>query len=165
MKDMIKAMVQEMVAQSIKEVMAEMMGTAPQVANAEVEKPVKKAISMTREEFLALEEPEELGEKTPLNFDIVKVPCGRGFTTVAKYNQFVPSDIWTVNHLAITANYGGKWSSKHKGYTFKDNNHFMAFCHSYHVKTTLDDNDRRNIKVYKSEQAKRKAEYYANLAK
>lgn len=164
MKDMIKAMVQEMVAQSIKEVMAEMMGTTPQVANAEVVAPVKKSTGMSREEFLAVEEPAEFVEKMPLDFDVVKVPCGRGFANVVKYNQFVPSDVWTVNHLAITANYGGKWSGKFKGYTFPDIGTLRVFLNSYHIKSTLDENDRNNVKAYKAEKAKAKAEYYANLA-
>lgn len=165
MKDMIKAMVQEMVAQSIKEVMAEMMGTTPQVANAEVVAPVKKSTGMSREEFLAVEEPAEFVEKMPLDFDVVKVPCGRGFANVVKYNQFVPSDVWTVNHLAITANYGGKWSGKFKGYTFPDVGTLRVFLNSYHIKSQLDENDRNNVKAYKAERAKAKAEYYAGLAK
>jgi hypothetical protein len=165
MKDMIKAMVQEMVAQSIKEVMAEMMGTTPVVANAEVVEPVKVKSGMSREEFLSLEEPVEVAEKMPLDFDVVKVPCGRGFANVVKYNQFVPSDVWTVNHLAITANYGGKWSGKFKGYTFPDVGTLRVFLNSYHIKSKLDENDRNNVKVYKAERAKAKAEYYANLAK
>ena len=165
MKDMIKAMVQEMVAQSIKEVMAEMMGTTPSVAPAEVVAPVKKAPSMSREEFLAVEEPAEIVEKFPLDYEVVKVPCGRGFATVVKYNQFVPSDVWTVNHLAITANYGGKWSGKFKGYTFPDTATLRAFLNGYAIKTSLTDIDRQNVKAYKAERAKAKAEYYANLAK
>lgn len=159
MKDMIKAMVQEMVAQSIKEVMAEMMGTSPIVANAEVvEKPVKK--TMTKEEFFALEEdaPKSHKDYSTLDFEPVSAKA-------LKYNGYVPSDIWTVNHLAITQKYGGKWSGKLKAYVFESHADAVTFAQSYKIKTELDDTDRHNIKVYKAERAKAKAEYYANLAK
>ena len=156
MKDMIKAMVQEMVAQSIKEVMAEMMGTAPQVAPAEVVEAKKP--SMSRDEFFALaSEPKAQRDYSHLDFDPVNAKA-------LKYNDYVPSDIWTVNHLAITKEYGGKWSAKLKAYVFENHAAAVRFAQSYKIKTELTDVDRHNIKVYKAERAKAKAEYYAKKA-
>lgn len=166
MKEMMREMMGSMMQDIMKEMMSEMMGTTPEVANAEVVEPVKpKAPTMSREEFLTLEEPAEIAEKMPLDFEVVKIPCGRGFANVVRYNQFVPSDVWTVNHLAITANYGGKWSGKFKGYTFPDVGTLRVFLNGYHIKSKLDENDRNNVKAYKAERAKAKAEYYNNLAK
>ena len=159
MKEMIKSMVQEMVAQSIKEVMAEMMGTTstPQVTPAEVVKTTSKP-SMSREDFLALaEETQPVTTPTELDF----VVSGR----TVKYSGYVPSDIWTVNHLAITKNWGGKWSSKNKGYIFDSTTNLRNFLMSYKIKTELTDADKAAIKVYKAEKAQAKAEYYAKLAK
>lgn len=156
MKDMIKAMVQEMVMQSIKEVMEEMMGT-PKVANAEVEKPVAKP-KMTKEEFFALdEEPKSFKDYSSLDFEPVN-------SKSLKYNGYVPSDIWTVNHIAITQQYGGKWNGKLKAYSFETHSDAVNFAQSYKIKTELTDEDKHNIKVYKAERAKAKAEYYAKKA-
>ena len=158
MKEMIKSMVQEMVAQSIKEVMAEMMGTTstPQVATAEVVKPKSSALS--REDFLALaEETQPATVPTELDF----VVSGR----TAKYSGYVPSDIWTVNHLVITKTWGGKWSSKNKGYIFDSTANLRNFLMHYKIKTELTDADKAAIKTYKAEKAQAKAEYYAKLAK
>ena len=156
MKDMIKAMVQEMVAQSIKEVISEMMGTTPEVAPAEVVTP--KKVTMTKEEFLSLaDEPKAQKDYSSLDFEPVNAKA-------LKYNGYVPSDIWTVNHLAITKQYGGKWSAKLKAYVFESHAAAVNFAQSYKIKTELTDVDRHNIKVYKAERAKAKAEYYAKKA-
>ena len=77
MKEMIRAMVQEMVMQSIKEVMAEMMDTSPEVAPAEVAKPVRK--TMTKEEFFALE------EETPKK-------SSKDYSTLVKYTIEIEKD-------------------------------------------------------------------------
>ena len=156
MKDMIKAMVQEMVMQSIKEVMVEMMGT-PTVAPAEVVKPVKQ--TMTKAEFFALEESEPKSHKdySQLDFEPVNAKS-------LKYNGYVPSDIWTINHIAITRDYGGKWNGKLKAYSFESHAAAVNFAQSYQIKTELDDADRHNVKLYKAERAKAKAEYYAKKA-
>ena len=156
MKDMIKALVQEMVAQSIKEVISEMMGTTPEVAPAEVVTP--KKVTMTKEEFFSLaDEPKAQKDYSGLDFEPVNAKA-------LKYNGYVPSDIWTVNHLAITRNYGGKWSAKLKAYVFESHAAAVNFAQSYKIKTELTDVDRHNIKVYKAERAKAKAEYYAKKA-
>lgn len=156
MKDMIKAMVQEMVAQSIKEVISEMMGTTPEVAPAEVATP--KKVTMTKEEFFSLaDEPKAQKDYSVLDFEPVNAKA-------LKYNGYVPSDIWTVNHLAITKQYGGKWSAKLKAYVFESHAAAVNFAQSYKIKTELTDVDRHNIKVYKAERAKAKAEYYAKKA-
>ena len=165
MKEMIKGMVQEMVAQAIKEVMAEMMGgSTPVVAKAEVVESKPNEIRMSREEFLAIEEPEEIIAMNPVDFDPVKVKWGKGYTTVVRYNQYISSDIWTANHLDITRKYNAKWSGKLKGYTFQDVNELRTFLASYQIKTELTTEDRYNIKLYKAERAKKQAEYYANKA-
>lgn len=156
MKEMIKAMVQEMVAQSIKEVMAEMMGTAPQVTPAEVVKP-KGVNTLSREDFLALaEEHEPVATPTELDF----IVSGK----TAKYNGYVSSDIWIVNHLAISQNWKGRWSNKNKGYIFNSTAELRNFLMNYRIKTQLDENDRHNIKAYKAARAQKQAEYYAKKA-
>lgn len=155
--EMIKAMVQAQVEQAIKEALGDILGT-PEVAPAEVvaEKPVKK--TMSKEEFFALaEDKKPVKDYSTLDFEPVNA-------RTLKYNGYVPSDIWTVNHLAITRNYGGKWNARLKGYTFESHADAVNFAQSYKIKTVLDDTDRHNIKVYKAERAKAKAEYYANLA-
>ena len=156
MKDMIKAMVQEMVMQSIKEVMGEMLGS-PEVAKAEVVKPVKQTIS--KEEWFALEEtaPKSYKDYSQLDFEPVSPKA-------LKYNGYVPSDIWTINHIAITQQYGGKWNGKLKAYSFESHAAAVNFAQSYKIKTDLTDEDRHNIKVYKAERAKATAEYYAKKA-
>ena len=158
MKDMIKKMVEEIVAQSIKEVMAEMMGVSntPEVAPAEVAAP--KPNTMSREDFLALA-MEDTPKSVPVEIDFVVFG-----SRTAKYTGYVPSDVWTVNHLAITKNYGAKWSKKNGGYVFETPTELRNFLASYHIKTDLDDTDRHNIKVYKAERAKARAEYYAKKA-
>jgi hypothetical protein len=113
---------------------------------------------MSREDFLALAvEDEPVATPTKLNFVVFG-------NRTARYNGYVPSDIWTVNHLAITRNYGGKWSKKNGGYIFDSTTALRNFLGSYHIKTELTDEDRHNIKVYKAERAKAKAEYYAKKA-
>ena len=158
MKEMMKEMMGSMMQDIMKEMMSEMMGATPEVANAEVVKPVKKP-AMTKEEFFAIaEEPKAVKDYTGLDFEPVNAKA-------LKYNGYVPSDIWTVNHLAITKEYGGRWSAKLKAYVFESHSAAVVFAQSYKIKTELDDTDRHNIKVYKAERAKAKAEYYANLAK
>ena len=156
--EMIKAMVQAQIEQAIKETLGDMLGT-PEVAPAETVagKPVKK--TMSKEEFFALAETSSKPVKDYKDLDFEPVNA-----RTLKYNGYVPSDIWTVNHLAITRNYGGKWNAKLKGYTFETHAAAVNFAQSYKIKTELTEEDRHNVKVYKAERAKAKAEYYANLA-
>jgi hypothetical protein len=153
-------MVQEMVAQSIKEVMAEMMGTSstPAVTPAEVVKP-KSPKTLSKDDFLALAEEEE-PVAVPKELDFVVFG-----SRTARYNGYVASDIWTINHLAITKNWGGKWSKKNGGYVFDTPANLRNFLMNYRIKSELTADDKAAIKAYKAEKAQQKAEYYAKLAK
>ena len=155
MKEMMREMMAQMMAETMKEMMGEMMGV--DVAKAEVEKPIKK--TMTKEEFFALEEDEPKFSKDYSHLDFEPVN-----SKSLKYNSYVPSDIWTINHLAITRDYGAKWNGRLKAYTFETHADAVNFAQSYKIKTELDETDRHNIKVYKAERAKAKAEYYAKKA-
>lgn len=156
MEKMMEQYMEKMMESMMTKMFSSMM--APEVAPAEVEKPVKK--TMTREEFFALEEDEPKVSKDYSTLDFEPVN-----SKTLKYNGYVPSDIWTINHLAITRDYNGKWNRKLKGYTFESHADAVNFAQSYKIKTTLTDEDKHNIKVYKAERAKAKAEYYSNLAK
>lgn len=159
--EMIKAMVQAQVEQAIKEALGDMLGATPEVTSAEVSSPVatpKSPKTLSREDFLALaEETEEV--ETPKELDFVVYG-----SRTARYNSYVPSDIWTINHIAITKNYGAKWSKKNGGYVFETSAQLRNFLQSYKIKTKLTDDDHKSIKAYKAERAKAKAEYYAKKA-
>lgn len=157
MNKMMAEMMPKMMEAMMTSMMSAMMGEPVEVANAEVTKPVKK--TMSKEEFFALDsdEPKFTKDYSHLDFEPVNAKA-------LKYNAYVPSDIWTINHLAITKNYGGRWSAKLKAYVFETHADAVNFAQSYKIKTQLDDTDRHNIKVYKAERAKAKAEYYAKKA-
>ena len=156
METMMEQYMEKAMANMMEKMFSTMMGT-PTEAPAEVTTP-KSPKTLSKEDFLALsEEVKEVA--TPKELDFVVFG-----TKTAKYNGYVPSDIWTVNHLAITKNYGAKWSKKNGGYVFPSTAELRNFLGSYHIKTQLDDTDRHNIKVYKAERAKAKAEYYAKKA-
>ena len=145
----------EMMMQTMMQNMMNSMMAAVSPAPTEESKPVKKQVkTMTREEFFALEEDSKTStDLSALDFEPISAKS-------LKYNGYVPSDIWTVNHLAITREYNGKWSGKLKAYTFPTHADAVNFAQSYKIKTELTDTDRHNIKVYKAERAKAKAEYY-----
>ena len=131
-------------------------------SNAEVETATatKKATpkTLSKEDFLAL--TEETEEVTPMELDFVVFG-----NKTARYNRSVPSDIWIVNHLAITSKYGAKWSKKNNGYIFETSYELRNFLTSYQIKNTLTDADKKAVSEYKKETAQKRAEYYANLAK
>lgn len=158
MNQMTEKMMEVMMQSMMKNMMNSMMAAVAPTEQEEV-KPVKKTVkTMTKEEFFALEEePKSSKDLSELDFEPVSAKSLR-------YNGYVPSDIWTINHIAITQNYGGKWSGKLKAYTFPTHSDAVNFAQSYKIKTQLDDKDRANIKLYKSERAKAKAEYYAKKA-
>ena len=157
MESMMEKYMEQMMAKTMEKMFSSLM--TPEVAPAEVTEAVKPTKSgMTKEEFLALDDsPKSVKDYSDLDFDPVSAKA-------LKYNGYVPSDIWTVNHLAITKDYGGKWSSKLKAYVFESHAAAVNFAQSYKIKTELTDVDRHNIKVYKAERAKAKAEYYAKKA-
>lgn len=156
MAEMMPKMMEKMMESMMTAMMNSMMSTTPEVAPAEVVE-VKKP-SMTREEFFALaDEPKAQKSLAGLDFEPVNAKA-------LKYNGYVPSDVWTVNHLAITREYHGKWSAKLKAYVFENHAAAVNFAQSYKIKTELTDIDRQNVKAYKAERARAKAEYYAKLA-
>ena len=156
---MMEKMMEQYMERAMENMMAKMFSSmmSPTVANAEVEVPAKKTPNtLSREDFLALSEEEPEVSVEPVELDFVVYG-----SKTARYNRSVPSDIWVVNHLAITRNYGARWSKKNGGYIFESTSALRNFLASYKIKTVLDDTDRHNIKVYKAERAKAKAEYYA----
>ncbi len=137
------------------QMMSSMSAMATPVAE---EKPVKQeAPKLTKEEFLNLDFSSQPVSLKELDFDIVS-------STVCKYNGYVPSDVWTANHIAISQKYGAKWSKKAGGYKFESAAAMQNFLRSYQIKTELTDVDRHNIKLYKQERARAKAEYYQKKA-
>lgn len=158
---MMEQMMEQMMVKMMEKTMTKMFSSMmePEIANAEVEKTSqKKATTMTKEEFFALEDTTVSSKDySVLDFEPINAKT-------LKYNGYVPSDIWVVNHLAITSQYGGKWNPRLKGYTFETHADAVNFAQSYKIKTELDDKDRHNIKIYKFEKAKAKAEYYAKKA-
>ena len=159
MKEMVQTMMMSMMKETMQEMMSEMVGTKPQVANAEVVTTKKAPKTLSKEDFLALaEETEE--SITPVELDFVVYG-----SKTARYNRSVPTDIWTINHLAITQKYGAKWSKKNGGYIFETSADLRNFLSSYQIKQTLSETDKKAIADYKREKAQRRAEYYANLAK
>lgn len=153
MESMMEKYMEQMMAKTMEKMFSSMM---PQETPAEVTKP-KGSNTLSREDFLALvEESEPVATPTELDFMVV------GKT--AKYTGYVPSDVWTVNHLAITKNWNGRWSSKNKGYIFDSTANLRHFLANYKIKTELTDADKEAVKQYKADAAKRKAEYYAKLA-
>lgn len=157
MAQMTEKMMETMMQTMMQSMMNSMMETIAPKEQEEV-KPKKTVRTMTKEEFFALEEDSKpTSDLSSLDFEPVSAKSLR-------YNGYVPSDIWTVNHIAITQKYGGRWSSKLKAYTFPTHADAVNFAQSYKIKTELDDNDRQNIKTYKAERAKAKAEYYAKKA-
>ena len=140
--------------------MNSMMAAVAPKEQEDVKSAVKKSVkTLTREEFLALEEvaDDKAVSLEELDFEVIS-------TKSCKYNRSVPSDIGTANHLAISQKYGAKWSKKVGGYTFNSSAELRNFLNSYQIKTELTDIDRHNIKLYKADRAKARAEYYAKKA-
>ena len=162
MNEMMSQMTEKMMEVMMQSVMQNMMNSmAAAVAPKEQEevKPVKKAVkTMTREGFFSLEE--DFKHSSDLSELDVEPVTAKSLC----YNSYVPSDVWIANHIDITQRYNAKWSSKLKAYTFPTHAEAVNFAQSYRIKTKLDDNDRNNVKAYKAERAKAKAEYYAKKA-
>ena len=147
METMMEAYMEKAMASMMEKMFSSMVPTS---TPAEVEKP--HTSGMSRDEFLALADEAE-PEATPTELDFTV--SGR----TVKYNGFVPKDIWTVNHIAITKLWKGRWSSKNKGYIFESTADLRRFLSQYQIKTKLTDEDRHNIKVYNAEKAQRELEY------
>lgn len=157
MQEMMNEMMSKMMETCMASMMSQMMNSMQAMVNPEPvveEKPIKSTPKLTKEEFLNLNFEAEANNLKALDFEVVS-------NTVCKYNGYVPSDIWTANHIAISQKYGAKWSKKAGGYKFETAAAMQNFLRSYQIKTELTDVDRHNIKLYKQERAKAKAEYYA----
>ena len=154
---MMETMMASYMEKAMENMMAKMFSSMmPTEAPAEVAKP-KSVNTLSKEDFLALaEETQPVATPTELDF----VVSGK----TAKYNGYVPSDIWTINHIAITKTWGGRWSKKNGGYMFDNPANLRNFLMHYQIKSTLTDADKEAIKTYKAEKAAAKAEYYAKLA-
>lgn len=163
MNEMMNKMMAEMMPKMMEAMMASMMNammgsTTPEVTPAVVEPAKKNPGTLSKEDFLALsEDVEPVAPPTELDFVVFG-------SRTARYNGYVPKDIWTVNHIAITKNWRGKWSSKNKGYVFETPALLRNFLMNYKLKSELTDADKVAVKAYYAESAKRKAEYYAKKA-
>ena len=145
----------------------------PQVAFAEVSTPVvtptptkKTSKILSREDAIALYDNHLLSEETDSQWKGIgeadlELVGKRG----VRYTAFLPSDLWVINHINITKNYSAKWSSKMKCYMFENTAYAINFLRSYEIKKNLTEEDRKAIEEYNKEKNRRKAEYYANLAK
>lgn len=161
-EEMMNTMMEKMMETMMTSMMNKMMNSMQtMVSPAEVEeKPVKQVTpKLTKEEFLALDFGAE--KKSLAELDLVPV---EGSYTVCKYTGYVPKDVWTINHIAITQKYGAKWSKKAGGYKFESAAAMQNFLAHYQIKTELTDVDRHNIKVWNQERAQAKAEYYSKKA-
>ena len=157
---MMENMMEAYMAKAMENMMAKMFSSMmPTEAPAEAEPVKSKSVNtLSREDFLAIsEEVEPVAVPKELDFVVYG-------SRTARYNGYVSIDIWTVNHLVITRDWKGRWSKKNGGYVFNSPAELRNFLMNYHIKTSLDENDRHNIKVYKAERAKAKAEYYAKKA-
>ena len=157
MEKMMSQYMEKMMEATMMKMFSNMMPSTPEVAPAEVVKKAPKTLS--KEEFLAMAE-ETTEPITPMELDFVVYG-----SKTARYNRSVPSDIWTINHLAITKKYGAKWSKKNGGYVFETSSALRNFLGSYQILTELTDEHKNAIAEYKRERARKRAEYYANLAK
>lgn len=159
---MMEQMMEQMMMKTMEKMFAQMMGVSdtPTVANAEVATATKKAPNtISKEDFLALSEETE--EEVSVELDFVVFG-----SRTARYNRSVASDLWIINHLAITKNYGGKWSKRNGGYVFETPAELRNFLASYQIKQTISSEaDKKAVADYKKERAAKRAEYYANLAK
>lgn len=155
MESMMEKYMEQMMAKTMEKMFSGMMGVTE--TPAEVEKP-KSVNTLSREDFLAISEETE-PVATPKELDFVVFG-----SRTARYNGYVPSDVWTINHLAISKNWGGKWSKKNGGYVFETPANLRNFLMNYRIKSTLSEDDKKAVAEYKAERNKAKAEYYAKLA-
>lgn len=155
---MMETMMASYMEKAMENMMAKMFSSMmPTEAPAEVEKP-KSPKTLSKDDFLALsEEVEPVAAPTELDFVVFG-------SRTARYNGYVPSDVWTVNHLAITKNWGGKWSKKNGGYVFDTPANLRNFLMNYRIKSELSEDDKKAVAQYRVERNKAKAEYYAKLA-
>lgn len=166
MKEMIKAMVQEMVAQSIKEVMAEMFNTStePTVAKAEVTTVSKQTMSLKDAAAVAKVEVADVKQAVYKTAELVALN-GRN---IMVFNDKVSKDIWQINYITLKEkfpnmkydkqNNGFRWNKEHTG-------EFITACQSYQVITEITAEHKVKLEEYRKERARKRAEYYANLAK
>lgn len=156
MAQMQEAMMQSMMQAMMQSMQAQLQ---PQVAQAEPEAPKAKH-GMTREEFFALDD----GKPQTKSANLDELDFEPVNATTLRYNGYVPSDIWTVNHLKITREWNGKWSARSKGYKFQTHADAVAFAQGYQIVKKLTAEDRQNVKAYKAERDRARAEYYAKRA-
>lgn len=163
METMMENMMAQMMQKTMEKMMSQMMGT-PEVAPAEAV--ASKPKTLSREDFLALEESKPTTAVTPSEPIDLVVDSTSPRTLV--FNQTVSGDIWTANWVAMKKAFPNvKYDRAVKGFHWnaKDTNEFRLACQSYHVITTLSDADVEAIKQYRREKAQRQAEYYTKKAK
>lgn len=163
MEQMMTQMMMGMMQKTMEKMMTQMMGT-PEVAPAEAAVPTPKTLS--REDFLALEESKAtdtgLTEVEPL--DLV---TSTEYPRTLVFNQSCSSDVWTINWINLKRNYPNvKYDSKSHGFRWNADRsaEFKQACRSFKVTTTLTDKDREAVKEYRKAKNQRMAEYYSKKA-
>lgn len=160
MEKMMEQYMEKMMEATMMKMMSSMMPT-PEVAKAEVAT-TQTPQTLSREEFLAMaEEPIEDVEIEPIE---LVVYAGRGL----KFNRPVSKDIWTINYITLKSKYPNvKYDKTVKGFRWNktDSNEFRIACRDYQVITTITDEHKAILDKYYKEKARKRAEYYANLAK
>lgn len=157
MNTMMQGMMQAM-CNNMANVMQSMFNPTP--ATVEAEQPKTTNQPLTREQFMAMHEQEvaENSAKTPTApLDFIVLSTGR-----ITFNQSVSHDIWTANYLKLKRDYPNiRYDRNTHGFCWNKSNYdeFFAFCNGYSVITTLSEDDKKAIKNYEVEKARKRAEY------
>jgi hypothetical protein len=151
METMMEQYMEKMMGTMMEKMFSTMIGT-PEVANAEVEKPVKKTYSV--EELMNLEEDKAVARHNanllPLEFicEDFRPKNGKKFRKGLKYNKYVGNKaVWTYNHLMIKRNYPAiKFSD---GYYYADSlADLKAFASQFHITENITDEQYKIVKEY-----------------
>lgn len=161
-----ETMMEKMMEQYMEKMMMKMFSnmledTTPQVAKAEVTTP-KAPNTLSRADFLALaEEPVETTELEPIELVVYD---NKGL----KFNRPVSKDIWTINYITLKDKYPNvKYDKNSHGFRWNkvDSNEFRLACRDYQVITEIQADHKAILDKYYKEKARKRAEYYAGLAK
>jgi hypothetical protein len=161
MNEMMSQMMEKMMEACMANMMNQMMSSMQSMmATPVVEEPKKvEKPKMSKEDFMNLELSATPTPVVTTELDFVPMSM-----TSCKYNQYVGSDVWIINHIAITGEYKGRWSSKIKGYKFETASAMQNFFNCYKIKTELTDADKARVAEYRRQSAQKKAEYYTKQA-
>ena len=168
MTKMMENMMEQMATKMMESMMTAMMSSmgAPAVAPAEAVAP-EKPKTMSREDFLALEESKPTAEPVATAEPLDLVTSTEVPRTLV-FNQTCSSDLWTINWISLKHSFPNvKYNAKTRGFHWNAEHsaEFKLACQTFKVVTTLTEKDKEAIKVYRREKAQRQADYYAKKAK